>query len=317
MNEKQVHKFVHRYLEATQCSIIEKSPAHITVKLSPSADRELTNRPYYWSFVDRTGEPPETMTFLFVTDTQKYDMITAAKSSSQTERNEAASPEEAAANAALGRTLGFVPNHFTANVRLPREDLYFGSRRLEQLFTAARTSGSYVNLFQEPDRRANNPFQSTPYTAWLGVNMRVEFACDMKREEIYSYGISLATGHLVEHFQDRLQEIKLTPRLPSNVHVTKNGLTLARALNIIEQSLERKLKGYDYSWAVGAAARLDEELLRIKSYYEPLIQSATEETKSAVEEQYRQRQAEIKWQYEPRVTASAINCGIFHLEGID
>lgn len=47
MNSKQVHKYVNRYLEATDCSIIEKSPAHFTVKLSPEADRELTNRPYY------------------------------------------------------------------------------------------------------------------------------------------------------------------------------------------------------------------------------------------------------------------------------
>ena len=44
MNEKQVHKFVQRYLESTGCHILEKSHAHFQVKLSPRADREL-NQP--------------------------------------------------------------------------------------------------------------------------------------------------------------------------------------------------------------------------------------------------------------------------------
>ncbi|WP_042159602.1 YqhG family protein [Paenibacillus gorillae] len=313
MNEKQVHKFVHRYLEATDCSILEKSPAHFTVKLSPAADRELTNRPYYWGFVDRTGTPPETMTFLFVTDKHKYEALTAAPSASAP----ALTPQEAAANAALSRSMGFVPGNLTNGTRTPREDLYFGSRRLEQLFTAAKSYGSYVNLFQEPEKKASTPFSSTPYTAWLGVNMRVEFASDMKREEIHSYGVSLATGSIVEQFHDQLQTLRLTPRLPANVHVAKNGLSLTKALSVVEQALERKLKNYDYSWAAAATERLQEELDRIDGYYEPLIKHATDETKPAIQEQYNQRRQETKWQFEPRVTASAINCGIFHLEGID
>ncbi|MGO4184616.1 YqhG family protein [Paenibacillus sp. TAF43_2] len=319
MNEKQVHKFVNRYLEATECSILEKSPSHFTVKLSPHADRELTNRPYYWSFVDRVDAEPETMTFLFVTDKNKYDAAEELKKIEvvNTEQDAALNAQDTAANAALGRSLGFIHGSLAAPVRIPREDLFFGARKLEQIFDAAKAKGSFVHLFQESDKRSNNPFTSTPYTAWLSVNMRVEFACDRKREEIHSYGVSLATGQCVEHFYDRLLTHKLTPRLPANIHITKNGLSFNKALSIIEQTLERKLRSYDYSWAESASARLKEELDRINGYYEPLVKNAIEENKPAIEEQFAQRQSEIRWQYEPRVTASAINCGIFHLEGID
>ncbi|MFF2482833.1 YqhG family protein [Paenibacillus sp. NPDC058071] len=314
MNEKQVHKFVHRYLEAADCAILEKSPAHITVKLSPAADRELTNRPYYWGFVDRTGAPPETMTYLFVTDKQKYDEAESPKPGSG-----APSPQEAAADAALSRTYGILQGNLnTSQTRMPREDLHFGSRKLEQLFQAAKTIGSFVNMFQEPDKRNTTPFHSTPYTAWLGVNVKVEFASDRKREEIHSFGISLATGFCTEHFHDRLLSLKLTPRLPANVHITRNGISHAKALSIMEQTLEKKLRAYDYGWATDAAARLDEELERIHSYYEPQLKHAVDEAaKAAIEDQYRQRQQETRWQYEPRVRASAINCGIFHLAGIE
>ena len=317
MNEKQVHKFVNRYLEATDCSILEKSPNHFTVKLSPLADRELTNRPYYWSFVDRVGAEPETMTYLFVTDKNKYDAAEEMKQAASSQQEAAVNAQDAAADAALGRSLGFMHGSLSAPARVPREDLYFGARKLDMLFEAAKAKGSFVYLFQEPEKRSSNPFASTPYTAWLGVNMRVEFACDRKREEIHSYGISLATGQCVEHFYDRLLTYKLSPRLPANIHITKNGLSFNKALGIVEQALERKLRSYDYRWAEDASARLAEELERISGYYEPLIQNGPAENKQAIEEQFTQRQSEILWQYEPRVTASAINCGIFHLEGID
>ncbi|EFM09979.1 conserved hypothetical protein [Paenibacillus curdlanolyticus YK9] len=338
MNERQVHKYVQRFLEATECAILEKSPSHFKVKLSPAADRALTNRPYYWSFVDRTGADPETMSMLFVTDKAKYDAAEAAAqeqlASSPATGNGGADSSTGmvpvagsapapissgltpAAEAAIGRSFGFV--HGAMNtVRMPREDLHFGSRKLDQLFDASSASGSYVYLFQEPERKHALPYDSTPYTAWLGVNLKIEFACDRKRDEFHSIGVSLASGQVVERFHDRLLSYKLTPKLPPNVHITKNGVSLSKAMSMIEQAIERKLKQQDYSWAAAASERLDEELGRIQHYYEPLIETAIEENKAAIAEQFEKRQAEIRWQYEPRVTASAINCGIFHLAGID
>ena len=315
MNDKQVHRYIQKYAEATGSRIVEKSPAHLTIKLSPQADRELTNRPYYWSYVDRAGVEPETMTYLFVTDRNKYD----DQAKQQAAQEEAPAPEgamEQAAQSAIGRSIGYV--HSSVNgVRTPREDMHFGSRKLDQLFLAARAGGSYVYLFQEPERRSLHPLDSIAYTAWLGVNLRVEFACDMKREEIHSFGISLATGNVAENFHDRLLGLRMTPRLPANVHTAKNGISLSKAYSMIESTLEKKLRSADFSWAEGATARLEEELAIIAHYYERLLESAEEEQREAVREQFHRRREEIRWQYEPRVTASAINCGIFHLQGID
>ncbi|SDW56684.1 YqhG family protein [Paenibacillus sp. CF384] len=311
MNERQIHKFVQRYLETTGCQIVEKSPAHFQVKLSPRADRDLTNRPYYWSFVDRTGADPETMSMLLVTDKQKYEQAQAAAPPPP-----APNAANAAADAALSRSFGHIHGTLNTNVRVPREDLYYGSRRLNQLFESARSGGSYLCLFQEPEKRSAHPLHSTAYSAWLGVNMKVEFACDMKREEIHSFGVSLATGQCIEQFHDRLMTHRMTPKLPPNVHTAKNALSLNKAAAIAEQTLERKLRTYDYSWAKAAAERLADELSTINHYYEPLLASAEEENKQLISEQFERRQEEIRWQYEPRVTASAINCGIFYLQGI-
>ena len=323
MNERDIHQYVQRYLDATNCTIIEKASDHFVVKLSPDGDRALTNRPYYWSFVDRVGSEPETMSFLFVTNTKQYDKqeTEAFEQQQSVEDTEFASNSDtdtlSSSDAHLVRSLGFVPPTLQAGNRYPRENLYFGARKLEQIFDAAKDNGSYVCLFEQPNRRNANPFESAAYTAWLGVNLKVEYICDQKKEEIYSFGVSLITGHCVENFHNRLLQCKLSPQLPSNVHIAKNGITPMRALQIIEHTLERKLKPMDYEWAEKATQRLEDELERVSSYYNKLLEHALEDNKTTIEEQFEQRKSEIRLQYEPRVTASAINCGIFHLEGID
>ncbi|MCR8655895.1 YqhG family protein [Paenibacillus endoradicis] len=308
MNSKEIHRFVQRYLEATQCSILEKSPYHFKVKLSPAADRELTNRYYYWSFIDRVNETPETMSFLFVTDDDKYNELIE---STPVVDPVAKTFEESS----FERAYGLVPKPIA---RVPREHLHYGSGRLEQLFQSTQDNGSYVCLFQEPNAKALHPYASRPYTVWLGVNYCVEFSSDRKREEIHSLGISLVTGHCVESFQGRLEQIKLSPRIPPNIHIAKNGIAYAKALSIAEQTIERKLKNYDYRWAEDAQTRLIEELARLASYYEPMLEHAEDdERREHVRSLIQKREEEIRWQYEPRITVSVINCGLFHLDGID
>ncbi|WP_239615386.1 YqhG family protein [Cohnella mopanensis] len=293
MNPKQVQKFVVSYLDSTGCHFIEKSPSQVTVKLSPDADRALSNRPYYWSFVDRTGTAPETMTYRW-----------SFESPSMADRTNA-SP---------------VSYVMTESGRVIQEDVYFGSRRLYQLFDSALFGGRCVTLFEEPPRSKIDPLSSHPYTAWLGVNFKVGFECDMKREELYGWGISLATGVINEKFMETLKDRRLTPRLPSNVHLMRNGLSLRKGMSQLELTMERKLKNTDFNWAVEAEQRRQDELERIRQYYVPMLDNMEhpdqKEQKDAVSARFQQREAEIDWQYRPRVSVTVMNCGIFHLPGI-
>lgn len=68
MNGQELYDFLMRYLTLKGCAVLEKSPAHITARLSEEADREIMNRPYYWLYVDRTGVPAEPMTVTFYFD---------------------------------------------------------------------------------------------------------------------------------------------------------------------------------------------------------------------------------------------------------
>ncbi len=289
MNAKQVQKFVQAYIDSTGCQLIEKAAGRPTVKLSPEADRALTNRPFYWSFVDRTGTQPETLTYAWAFEPPS----------------------------AQDGQLPPMSYLMTSAGRVVQEGVYFGSRRLQQLFDVVRQSGRCVTLFEEPPRGARDPLGSQPYTAWLGANFKVSFACDMRREELHGYGISLATGIVDDKFMQRLEGRKLTPRLPANVHLLRNGISLRKGMAQLEATMERKLRNADFGWAAQAEERRQDELARIAQYYEPLLTGAADDTQRQVlAERFEQRKAEIDWQYRPRVTMSTVNCGIFHLPGI-
>lgn len=335
MKAEQIQSFVLQYLEAEACDIIEKHPSYVTVKLSPSADKDLTHRPYYWNFVERTGVVPETMTCTFIFDPEGYRELqpqgqpgaqpttvsTAAPGLAGTApvqtQPENATPAQPGAPEAppqgdsiLGRYFGFVPTAFTA--RVPKDELTFGSRRLEQIFAAVRAKGRFVRLFERIEQENPKQAVTIPYETWFAVNYKVEFACDMKRGEIHSLGIQLQTGEIRESFHDWISSKKLTPRLPAHVYVTPDRITLPRAVIYLEEHMTEKLAAYDHQWAQQAQLRLTEEQSRIQGYYESLIKSAEPDKRYEIEQQYANRRQEIEWQYCPRIQISAINCGLFH-----
>ncbi|PYI56520.1 YqhG family protein [Paenibacillus flagellatus] len=330
MNAKQVQKFALRYLEATGCHIIEKHPAYVTVKLSPEADKRLTNRSYYWSFVERTGAPPETMTFTFVFDPEKLRAEAEAKGAGAPPLNGAprpgASPQvlgpsgqplpPGAQDTILGRYFGIAPGGpATGPGRVPREEVTFGSKRLAQLFDAVKADGRWVQLFETPDPSSRvGPGPSAGYVSFLNVNVKIELACDMKRDELHSFGVNLATGELRDRFFESIAGRKLTPRLPPNVYIARPAVTLAKGRSIVEQHVERLLKRYDHRWAAAANERLRDELERVDRYYEDAVKGLEDEQRQAAEDQWRKRREELDWQYRPRIRVTVVNGGLFHLQ---
>lgn len=367
LDARQVREQVLEYLEATECSIIESSPHHVTVKLSPQADKMLTDRPYYWGFVERTGVPPETLSFTFVFDPAAYDAGQkeapprgvsggapgvpgggsggpAAGGTAQGAGNPAPGPgglapvpgglpqgasnpagsppppaQAAGAPAApqdtiLGRYFGIVPSLPRLGPGLiRREDVGYGSRRLRQIWSAAREEGRYLYLFEEPGGEQRSAPLSAAYEPWLGLCCKIEFTCDLKREELRFLGVSLATGEVDERFKQRLGQRKLIPRLPENMHVLPHTLSLKQGADRLETTLAKSLAGQDYGWAEQARKRLALELGIVDAYYQPLLEEPDEEKRAEIEAQYLRRKEEMTWQYEPKIAVTVVSCGLYHL----
>lgn len=337
MNRERIERFVNRYLAATGCRVVEKGDGHLTVRLSPEADKDLMNRSYYWSFVERTGAEPEPMAFKFIFDPEAGSGLpekpvqagvpivpggtapgpAASGIMPGGQPGPPVSPDGQAPpqNSILGRYFGFVPAG--GGGRVPSDVMTFGSRRLEQLFGVVQNKGRFVRLFEEMGKDSRNPFASVGYSTWLSVNFKVELVCDMKRDELHSLGIHLGTGQIVERFFERLRRRSLTPQLPSNIHLQPVRMSLIDAVEQLESFLEDSVKQYDHRWADDALRRLSDEYAKIDGYFQDLLLHIEPGKRAEVEEQYRNREQEIEWQYRPRIKVSVINCGFFHLaEGL-
>lgn len=298
MNKEEIASFCERYFTAIGCELIEKSPVYLHVKLSPEADRELTGRTYYWNFVERTGVEPETMSFRFIFDPEAH------------ERSKPASDEPAVPNRFAG-----LPPIVPRPGRTLEEPLVFGTRRLEQLFASACRRGAYLQLFEEPPE-TGIPLSpaSVPYATWLGVNYKISFISDMKREELMSLGIHLSTGEIAEDFFGKLKHRTLSLRMPPRT-MLRETITLERAARQLEQVVFDRLRSQDYTWAAEARSRLREEEERLAAYYGDLLAAAglEPEAREELENQYAKRRDEIRWQHEPRIEVCPVNCGFFHL----
>ncbi|GAS80877.1 YqhG family protein [Paenibacillus amylolyticus] len=295
MSPHEVQAYVLTYLESLDCQIMERSPAHVTVKLSPEADKALTNRPYYWGFVERTGAPAETMSFTFIFDPDSYQQAIEAAEAKAAQTSPPVVTDPAGTNGVtngntpgeppkdtiLGRYFGITPSLPQLGPgRILREDVVYGSRRLQQIFGAAREGGAFVNLFEQAAKRQLRATAPAVYEPWLGVCFKVEFACDLKREELHFLGISLRSGEIIEKFGTKLNRRDLSPRLAENMHVQTAKVSLSDAGAALESHLTNRLQKLDYSWAEKAQERLDLELDVLDTYYEAVLREDMPEVES-------------------------------------
>lgn len=280
MNPAQIKQAVLSYLTVTGCQLLEVTPEQLTVKLSPEADKALTNRPYYWGFVERTNTPPETFSYRFVFEPEAMQGMSG---------------------------------QLDINTGIRTIHLSYGHPMLAQIIKAIQSRGQFVCLYERVDDDSlHYRLETTAYTSWLVVNYKLEFVCEMKREECHSLGISLSTGEIAEQFHTYVTSKTLTPKMPAHTHL-RETISLQRAKHELDEYMMRIIHDTDHQWAATAHEWMNIELKQVADYYEEQLKIADEETLPEIEAQYRNRLSEVEWQYKPRIVVAPIQCGLFHL----
>ncbi|MBX6394869.1 MAG: hypothetical protein IRY98_03945 [Alicyclobacillaceae bacterium] len=68
-----IRRFATAYFEAVGASIVRCSPDLLEVTVPVEIDKELTDRPYYWMWVEATGQSVEPPTWTFVFDPEQAE----------------------------------------------------------------------------------------------------------------------------------------------------------------------------------------------------------------------------------------------------
>ncbi|MFD3447756.1 YqhG family protein [Microbacteriaceae bacterium 4G12] len=181
------------------------------------------------------------------------------------------------------------------------EVIHYGSPRLHQIFRATGELGSYIRLYE--DVHPNSSAQ-VPLHPWLGLNIKVSYQCDRKKEMLYSFGLHLITGAIVDQFHDTLQMVSLTPKIPDFCFTLTPIIKPQSGIIRVEETVRSLIAKEDHTWADEARKRWDHDLQLLNEFYGDMEE---------MPENYEVEKQALQEQYEPNVLIEVINGGLFYL----
>lgn len=181
------------------------------------------------------------------------------------------------------------------------EVIHFGSPRLHQIFRLTRELGAFGRMYEQISTNTN---VNTPLHPWLVINTKISYQCDRKKDQLFSIGLHLISGTMINQFHQHLTKVELTPKIPDYCFTMSPIIKPASGIKRIESVISKLIENDDHTWAKDAQERWDQDLLLLEKFYEGL-----EERPDA----YTSEKEALRLQYEPKVTASFVNGGLFYL----
>ncbi|HET7658205.1 MAG TPA: YqhG family protein, partial [Bacillales bacterium] len=126
------------------------------------------------------------------------------------------------------------------------EFVHFGSPRLHQIFQSARKLAAYTRLYENVGE-IHAP--SVPLEPWLGLNIKISYQCDRKKDLLVSYGLQLINGQIVEDFHSLLASLDLTPKIPDYCFTISPLIKPQSGLKRIEAMIDEQVQSEDQTWA--------------------------------------------------------------------
>lgn len=203
--------------------------------------------------------------------------------------------------------IGGIPETTTLSLKTIQSDeegefVHFGSPRLHQIFSSTRKLAPYIRLYHHAEQKTTS---SSPLAPWIGVNMKVSYQCDLKRDRFLSLGLHLINGTIVTDFHDQLDALVLTPKIPDFCYTLAPMIKPLSGLRRLEAFIQQGIQSEEHQWAALANERWQDNQKLLDHFYED------EEEKPTA---YSKEKVALKELYEPKITIQIINGGLFYLE---
>lgn len=195
--------------------------------------------------------------------------------------------------------LTFITDKQQAPDNIKGEVIHFGSPRLHQIFESTKNLAGFIRLYE------NNHFHSqTPLFPWIGLNVKISYQCDRKRDVFHSIGLQLINGRMVEDFHDQLLKLPLKTNIPDYAYTLSPLIKPKSGVNRIQSFLTNSIEQQDHSWADEARERWKKDLDLLHHFYE------NDEDKS---DSFETEKKALQEQYEPNINITVVNGGLFYL----
>lgn len=185
--------------------------------------------------------------------------------------------------------------------KLRGEWIHYGSPRLHQFFTYARKEGSFIRLYE--NKKGGRDAHS-PLIPWLCLNIKISYECDRKKDKFRSIGLNLINGLLVESFHDIVKELALVPKIPDYAYTLSPLIMPKSGIRRIERLIKNGLEAENHQWAIDAIKRWQQDEQLLDQFY---LDADEKPDRYFIEKEA------LKEQFEPKITVSIINGGLFYL----
>nr|WP_246861084.1 YqhG family protein [Bacillus sp. REN3] len=197
--------------------------------------------------------------------------------------------------------LAFITNKQHAPENAKGEAIYFGSPRLHQIFQSTKNLAGYIRLYENKSPMAG---MNLPLIPWLGLNMKISYQCDRKRDVFKSIGLNLINGRLLDGFHDRLLQLPMTPKIPDYAYTLSPLIRPGSGVARVHSFLSSEISVEDHTWAEEARKRWKKDLDLLNHFYEGIDEKT---------ESYETEKLALREQYEPKVNISIVNGGVFYI----
>ncbi|WP_315905854.1 YqhG family protein [Priestia koreensis] len=179
------------------------------------------------------------------------------------------------------------------------ERIHFGSPRLHQIFESTKKFGRFIRLYEQVHVQHN-----TALHPWLGLNVRISYQCDRKRDELLSLGLHLISGKIVEGFHEKAEQMTLSPGISDYCFTLSPLIKPQSGLFRLKQFVQHQIEQQDHMWAAEARERWNSDLALLDHFYEELDEKP---------ESYLTEKTALQEQYEPNIHVGIVNGGLFYL----
>ncbi|MFQ3542796.1 YqhG family protein [Halobacillus rhizosphaerae] len=178
--------------------------------------------------------------------------------------------------------------------------LHAGSPMLQRIYGIAMKKGQSARLYEsikEPvDQKAMNP--------WLILNALIQYRGKQARDEQLSVGINLIHGTILTNMMDSLWNISFDSQVSDYTFPMTPVISLISGYKRIHNYLDTYIQAADDSWAKDSILQLEKEQHLLQRFFE---------TEDVSKDDFLKEQAQIETRYQPRVTISIVNGGLFYI----
>ncbi len=271
-------EFCDSFFKAAGATCVYETDGYREYSLPRDVDKELTDRPYYWLWVEQTGQnvPPTVLRMAFTDE--------ALTRENERLREEALRQRE-------GQEFSEIEQMF---FRPPTAELLtLGSFRLDRIMSAAESRGRFCAVSLPAGRTGR-------IVPWLMQNVVVSYRSDIVEQVWHSIGVCLENGQVVESFFDNVRHLPLQPTAPTDI-LSLAKLNVSEAWDRVTGLLQRLVSNRPDEWAKSAWERLAKEERQLHTYYMSILPDIPPEEQAAVEAEMKAKICQVRDRVAPKV----------------